>query len=282
MRFLFFAGDPMNSPRLKSIVKLFESCRYKHDLYTVFGDWCATSAIALSNAVDLAPAEKRESRFQEIARKYGSETMGTFSKIMGEVVMALEDRPHDVLGAAFHALELHNKARGQFFTPHPVCQLMARIVAGSPDDMKKMIAERGFMLAQEPVAGSGAMIIALAEAILEAGINYQQCLHVTAVDIDPRAVHMAYIQLSLLHVPATVIVGDSLAMRFSDQWHTLAHIMGGWSAKLRRAGEAEKADRPMSVPAMMPSAANVAVASSPAGREQAPPITEKNGQFRLL
>ena len=272
----------MNSPRLKSIVKLFESCRYKHDLYTVFGDWCETSAIALSNAVDLAPAEKREARFQEIAGKYGSEAMGTFSKIMGEVVMALEDRPHDVLGATFNALELHNKARGQFFTPYPVCQLMARIVAGSPDDMQKMIAERGFMLAQEPAAGSGAMIIALAEAILEAGINYQQCLHVTAVDIDPRAVHMAYIQLSLLHIPATIIVGDSLAMRFSDQWHTLAHVMGGWSAKLRRAGEGAKADRPMPVPAMVPSAAKVAVASSPGGLGSAAPATEKNGQLRLF
>lgn len=144
----------MNAPRLKSIVNQFESCRYKHDLYTVFGDCCETSAIALSNAVDLAPAERREARFQEIAGKYGTETMGTFSKIMGEVVMALEERPHDVLGATFHALELHNKARGQFFTPYPVCQLMARIVAGSPNDMKKIVAERGFMLAQEPAGGA--------------------------------------------------------------------------------------------------------------------------------
>lgn len=272
----------MNSPRLKAIVKLFESCRYKHDLYTVFGDWCETSAIALSNAVDLVHAEKREARFQEIARKYGRETMDTFSKIMGEVVMALEDRPHDVLGATFHALELHSKAHGQFFTPYPVCQLMARIVAGSPEDMQKMIAERGFMLAQEPAVGSGAMIIALTEAIFEAGINYQQCLHVTAVDIDPRAAHMAYIQFTLLHIPATVIVGDSLAMRFSDQWHTLAHVMGGWSAKLRRAGEAATADAPMLAPAMMTPAPKVAGASSVTSRTAQAPASEKNGQLRLF
>jgi hypothetical protein len=30
----------MTSARLNSIIKLFETCRYKHDLYTVFGDWC--------------------------------------------------------------------------------------------------------------------------------------------------------------------------------------------------------------------------------------------------
>ena len=282
MRFLFLAGDPMNSPRLKSIVKLFETCRYKHDIYTVFSDWCESSAIALSNAMDRVHAEKRETRFQEIARKYGTETMGIFSKIMGEVVLALDDRPHDVLGATFHELGLHDKAHGQFYTPYPVCQLMARMVAGSPEEMRKVLERRGFMLAQEPAVGSGAMIIALTEAILEAGFNYQQLLHVTAVDIDPRAAHMAYIQFSLLHIPATVIVGDSLAMRFSDQWYTMAHIMGGWSAKLRWAGEAATADAPMLAPAMMAPGPKVAMASSPARRTAPEPASEKNGQLRLF
>ena len=272
----------MTSPRLKAIVKLFETCRYKHDIYTVFSDWCETSAIALSNAVDLVHAEKREARFQEIGSKYGRETMDTFSKIMGEVVMALEERPHDVLGATFHALELHSKARGQFFTPYPICQLMARMVAGSPEEMRKVIEKRGFMLAQEPAVGSGAMIIALTEAIMEAGFNYQQLLHVTAVDIDPRAVHMAYIQFSLLHIPATVLIGDSLAMRFSDQWHTMAHIMGGWSAKLRRAGDAAHAHAVPLAPAMMASAAKAAVATSPVKPTALEPASEKNGQLRLF
>lgn len=94
--------------------------------------------------------------------------MTTFSHIMGEVVMALEERPQDILGMTFHALESHNKARGRFFTPYSICQLMARIIAGSGDDMQKAFAERGFMIAQEPAVGSGAMIVALAEAILEA------------------------------------------------------------------------------------------------------------------
>ncbi|WP_202800426.1 hypothetical protein [Sinorhizobium fredii] len=98
----------MNSPHLKSIVKLFENCRYSHDLYVVFGDWCECAAISMSNAVDLANFEKREARYLEIARKYDARTMGDFSKVMGEVVMALEEKPHDILGATFHALEFHS------------------------------------------------------------------------------------------------------------------------------------------------------------------------------
>jgi hypothetical protein len=274
----------MTSPRLNSIVKLFETCRYKHDLYTVFGDWCECSAISMSNAVDLANLEKREARYVEIARKYGSDTMATFSKIFGEVVMALEEKPQDILGMTFHALELHNKARGQFFTPYPICQLMARIIAGGAEDMQQAIAKRGFMLAQEPAVGSGAMIVALAEAILEAGFNYQQLLHVTAVDIDPRAVHMAYIQFSLLHIPATVIAGDSLAMRFREEWHTMAHVMGGWSAKLRYAREnvgagAEEGALPIAAPRR---AAVVAGGSAAPKEEASSPVIERNGQLRLF
>lgn len=274
----------MTSPRLNSIVKLFETCRYKHDFYTVFSDWCESTAITMSNAVDLVNFEKREARFLEIARKYGRETMTTFSHILGEVVMALEERPQDALGATFHALGLHDKARGQFYTPYPICQLMARITAGSTEDMQKVIAERGFMLAQEPAVGSGAMIIALTEAILEAGFNYQQLLHVTAVDIDPRAVHMAYIQFSLLHIPATVIVGDSLAMRFREEWHTMAHVMGGWSAKLRHAREnAGEGAEERAIPIAAPRRAAV-VAGVPAAPKHGPdaPVVERNGQLRLF
>ncbi|GEC33930.1 hypothetical protein N181_29255 [Sinorhizobium fredii USDA 205] len=236
----------------------------------------------MSNAVDPVNFEKREARYIEIGRKYGRETMATFSHIMGEVVMALEEMPQDILGMTCHALELHNKARGQFFTPYPVCQLTARIVVGSAEDMQKAIAERGFMIAQEPAVGSGAMIVALAEAILEAGFNYQQLLHVTAVDIDARAVHMAYVQFSLLHIPATVIVGDSLAMRFREDWHTMAHVMGGWAGKLARAGENVGGQEASAAPVAAKDLVVEAARSTSPMQEQFPLTTGKNGQLRLF
>ncbi|SEI14611.1 hypothetical protein SAMN05216228_102811 [Rhizobium tibeticum] len=61
------------------------------------------------HAVDIVNFEKREARYLEIARKYGRETMASFSHIMGEVVMALDEKPQDILGMTFHALELHNR-----------------------------------------------------------------------------------------------------------------------------------------------------------------------------
>lgn len=55
-----------------------------------------------------------------------------------------------------------------------------------------------------------------------------------AQDIDSRGVHMAYLQLSLLHIPAVVILGNTLLVEERERWHTPAHILGLWQQKLRR------------------------------------------------
>ncbi|MCY1740975.1 N-6 DNA methylase [Ensifer sp. SL37] len=267
---------------LKAIVKLFETFRYKHDLHATFSDWCECAAISISNAADLSHRDKREARYLEIARKYKRSELETFTHIFGELTLAMEQAPRDVLGQVFHALELHNTARGQFFTPYPLCQMMARMLIGSPDELARTINRRGFIVAQEPAVGAGAMIIALAEAMKEAGHNYQQCLHVTAVDIDRRAVHMAYIQFSLMHIPAVVIEGDSLAMKFREEWVTLAHVIGGWRWKLAgvdRVGRAEKGDHPRS---MLEQTEAVAVKTTATRTGSSVPQIGTNGQLRLF
>jgi hypothetical protein len=88
------------------------------------------------------------------------------------------------------------------------------------------------------------MVMALAQALREQGINYQRCLHVTAIDLDPVAVHMAYIQLTLLHIPAVVIHGDTLRGETYSVWRTLAHVLGLWDTTLARGC------RPLRAPAL--------------------------------
>ncbi len=121
---------------------------------------------------------------------------------------------------------------------------MAKTTIG--DDTRKLIEERGYITAHEPAVGAGATIIALAETLKDARINYQQHLHVVAVDIDPRAVHMAYVQFSLMHIPAQVIVGDTLRLDFREDWFTPAHIMGLWSSRL--AADRQLQERTIEVP----------------------------------
>jgi hypothetical protein len=43
---------------------------------------------------------------------------------------------------------------------------------------------------------------------------------------------MTYIQLTLLHVPAVVILGNTLALEEREHWYTPAHFIGGWDALL--------------------------------------------------
>ncbi|BCF95203.1 hypothetical protein [Paraburkholderia largidicola] len=45
--------------------------------------------------------------------------------------------------------------------------------------------------------------------------------------------------MSLLHVPATVVHGNALSMEVWGTWYTPAHILGGWTFKLRRRLEAD-------------------------------------------
>jgi hypothetical protein len=154
--------------------------------------------------------------------------------MLGELVLALEYGPDDVLGKVFGELDLGNSARGQFFTPYALCRLMARLNVGTGTEVRQRIEQRGFIRLNEPAVGAGAMVIAMAESLQEQQINYQQHLHVIAQDVDSRAVHMAYLQFSLLHIPAVVILGNTLTLEEREHWYTPAHILGLWRTKLHR------------------------------------------------
>ena len=56
----------------------------------------------------------------------------------------------------------------------------------------------------------------------------------TAIDLDLLAVHMAYVQCTLLYIPAIIVHGDTLRAKTSGVWRTFAHVMGLWDAKLAR------------------------------------------------
>jgi len=63
---------------------------------------------------------------------------------------------------------------------------------------------------------------------------------------------MAYVQLSLLHVPAVVIHGDTLLLEEYGHWHTPAHMLGGWRYRLAADAPAEPvsiAPAPLRTPA---------------------------------
>jgi hypothetical protein len=222
------------------MAKAIRNLAYRHGTYNVFADFCEMAACSFSNAVDKRNYEKREARYMAIVQKYSKEEVNIFPELLGMLSMELEYGPRDVMGELFHELELHNEHAGQYFTPWHLCEMMAQLTYG--EDISQIVEQKGYVSAQEPACGSGALILGLASAMLSKKINYQQCLHVSAIDLDSRCVHMAYLQFSLLHIPAVVYCGNTLTLELHDAWYTPAHIMDGWDWRL---GRADRPDNPL-------------------------------------
>ncbi|MEM5314148.1 N-6 DNA methylase [Paraburkholderia sp. JHI869] len=230
----------------RSLVALINEFSYGHHLDTVFRDFVELAALAISNSVDRAQFDAREKRYLEIVGKYKPDEVARFPKMLAELTMSFEVRVAamtagrelgvrgggltDVLGETYMMLDLGNARSGQFFTPYHVSHLMAGILMAGRIDAAR---SREFERVHEPACGAGGMVIATAEAFHDAGMNYQETMHATCIDIDPCCVHMAYLQLSLLHIPAIVVHGNALSMEVWGHWFTPAHVLGGWSRRLR-------------------------------------------------
>lgn len=197
--------------------KTIRQASRRHHLWDVFRDFVEMAAISMRNAFERSP--DLEKRYLDIAGKYERDELEKICHLLGITTMALEDRHGDFLGEVFQELDLANAATGQFFTPYDV----AKLCAGLTIDREKLQAGKRITV-QEPACGSGGMLIAMADAMREEGFNPQYQLCAVAVDIDSRAVHMAYIQLSLLGIPAVLYVGNTLTMEMHSEWRT----MGFW------------------------------------------------------
>ena len=219
---------PLDS-HLTDIVRLMRSNAQRYSTFDVFRDFCELAAISLSNAVDGVHWDAREKRYLEIVGRYQPDEVARFPKMLGHLALSLQTAFHDALGSLFMAMELGDAWKGQFFTPYSVSRAMAAMTLS---DAGSLIDRQGFVTVADPAAGGGAMMIAAADVLQEAGYTYQDVLHVTAQDIDATAVTMSYVQLALLGIPAVVRHGDSLKMEVRDYWVTPAHVLGRWSDKL--------------------------------------------------
>lgn len=213
--------------------KAIKALCHRHHLWQVWADFCAMSALSIANSVTLGPdRDRREQQYMETVKRYSSEEAKQIARLFGMTTMALEDEPHDFLGDTFMALELGSQWGGQFFTPTDLCTAMARLQVGP--EAQQAIEQRGFITVHDPACGAGAMIIGVVKDLMARKVNYQQALHATCIDVDATAAYMAYIQLSLLHVPAVVVIGNTLSMEMRETLCTPAHVLGLWDRKLER------------------------------------------------
>lgn len=199
------------------------------NISTVFLDFLTLSMCSL--AQPFYRSQNLEQRYKNTICNYTKEQAEEFSKLLALLISALEEKHQDFLGQIFSNLNLGNSNKGQFFTPYHVSKMMAEI---NFIDLKNEVDNKGFITLAEPCCGSGGMIIAYAETMKEKGYNYQHQLYVEAVDIDEICFKMAYIQLSLYGIPAKVVRGDSISLRFFEVLYTPFYFLSNFEYKLRQ------------------------------------------------
>lgn len=234
----------------KEILGIFESLRYKRDLWSVYSDFLEMTAIAVSNSAERIAMpgrfEEREKRYLSLAKTYKRDELMKFSEVFA-LFVKLQDYnlqsqgAKDILGGLLMELGLGDKWGGQFFTPDHVANLMAKM-SYTEEDFKKDISKRGFVYASDPAVGGGVTMIGLVNAMLDGGCNPQRELLIECGDLDKRACFMTYIQLATLGIPAIVKNQDAITGKVFDVWFTPAFYLGGWQFKLKSFKDEEKGE----------------------------------------
>lgn len=171
-----------NNPHIQRFVSLFNQTAPDANRWQVFSDFVHMAACSLYNAIHRD--ETFEADYRQRVARYSTEDAHNMSRLLAEVIEGLEFCPTDFLGQIFMNLELGNTRHGQYFTPYNVCYTMSRMTLS--DRLSVLTSgERDFITVSDPACGAGGMIVAMAEAMLEAGFNPQKQMMVYCVDIDP-------------------------------------------------------------------------------------------------
>lgn len=153
-----------------------------------------------------------EEKYMEVVGRMQPEAVRAAPKAFAILMnhFTVSQRFEDILGSAYMELGSRWKRAGlgQFFTPWPVCMLLAQInLLG----MERPTLENPVSI-NEPCVGPGSMLLAAKSVVAEKhgreSLRYLKC---TGQDIDPLCVEMAEVQLLL-----------------TDDWHmmNLMYSMG--------------------------------------------------------
>jgi len=217
---------------LKEFISKLQNLDKSKNIATVFKDFLTLSTCSLAQPFYRSP--NIEQKYKNTICNYSKEQAEEFSKLLALLISALEEKHQDFLGQVFSDLNLGKSNKGQFFTPYHVSKMMSKI---NISDIEHQLEEKDFVTLLEPCCGSGGMIIAYAETLKDNGYNYQHQLYVEAIDIDEICFMMTYIQLSLYGIPAKVLLGDSLAIKYFQIYYTPFYFLSNFEFKLEKLKE---------------------------------------------
>lgn len=218
------------------LIHLRQMASPRNSVEQVFADVVEMMAIGMSNGHDRLQTPKREERYHNIASHYTEDELEQVPIMLKKLQAAMLANPfRDVLGHLFEVLNLADPDLDQTFNEPEIALHMAQMVMN--DGLEKAIARNGYITMVDPWVGSGRNLYAAALEMHRRGYNPQTQLHMTGIDIDHRLVHMVYLQLSMMGIPAIIYRGDTWngkEWQLFEVWQTPAHIDGQWNRRLRQ------------------------------------------------
>lgn len=149
---------------------------------------------------------RMEEEYLKVVKKHSEGKRGwrgcdSIAELFGRAVAAMEEtrgEMKDILGDLFQGAITYGEA-GQFFSPPPICRLMAGLTIGDVPDEEKQQKKT----VCDPACGSGRMLLAVAET--------QPHWLLVGQDVDLRCVRLTAINLALRNLYGYAIWGNSLA-----------------------------------------------------------------------
>ncbi len=173
-----------------------------------FANFVHMAACSLAVPSMKGPGTEREEEYMQIFRRLPEGHPQLYAEAFGDLVQEMESQPyHDVMGDVYQEWSSSAQAQhgGEFFTPHELCKLMARMTV-----TREMFESDRPAMTEEPACGSGRFILATAEIMRE--WNIPPChLKARCIDVNKLAADMCYVNLTLHGIPAEVIHGNTLS-----------------------------------------------------------------------
>ena len=198
----------------EEMMSVFDRLGRRHSISSVFNDLvsmaiCSFHQINIQSCLTVKDAEN-ENRYLEISNKYGHQELEDFAKIIGLIQLQVYEAPYaDPLGE-YYMQTISNGKNGEYFTPEPVCEMMAKM-QGSKNSIH-------LKTAFDPACGSGRMLLAFAK------LNPDNFFY--GAELSNTCAKMAVINFFLNGLRGEVAWMNSLSMEWYGGWQINQNGLG--------------------------------------------------------
>jgi len=186
-------GSSFSQPEEKEILKTLEKLGGRYDLPQVFRDF-------LDMAICCFALGSMEKEYLSIAKRYNSEQLKEFAKVLGLLFMYFEkvESWADPLGSIYETIagKYKRSGLGQFFTPLALCDMIASQMGCELESPKVL----------DPSCGSSRLLLAYHSAWKKPKANYY------GVDCDKICAQMSALNLLFHGMHGFILHANSISL----------------------------------------------------------------------